>query len=101
MSRLITHSYYDDAYVMYVVVGHSSALRFVMSEYLSSEIERGLILFMLCLLAGVLFCFGIFSCIFEKRLQVRVTKPIQNLSMQIRNPKEFMAANQKPDNDFT
>ena len=80
---------------MYVVVGQSSALRFVMNEYLNAEIARGLWWFMLSLLGGVAICFVIFSYIFERRLQMRVTKPISELSKQIKNPKEFMAARNK------
>ena len=65
---LETHSYYDETYVMYIIVGHSSALRFVMSEYLHDEIARGLWWFMFSLLGGVAVCFMIFSYIFERRL---------------------------------
>ena len=80
MINLETHSYYDETYVMYLIAGHSSALRFVMSENLHSEISRGLWWFMLFLLSGVLVCFIGFSWIFERRLQIRVTKPILELS---------------------
>lgn len=89
------HDYYDEAYVMYVVVGHSASLTYVMDEHLNDEIERGLVWFMLSLVGGVAVCFIIFSCCFERRLQVKVTKPISELSKQIKNPKEFMAARNK------
>ena len=95
MIGLKTHRYYDPTYVMYVIVGHSAALRFDMSENLHTEIARGLWWFMLILLGGVAVCFIIFSYIFERRLQIRVTKPISELSKQIRNPKEFLAS--RPD----
>ena len=91
MIDLETHISYDETYVMYLVVGHSAALRFVMSENLHSEISRGLWWFMFFLLSGVLVCFVGFSWIFERRLQIRVTRPILELSQQIKNPKEFMA----------
>lgn len=89
------HDYYDEAYVMYVVVGQSASLTYVMDEHLNSEIERGLVWFMLSLVGGVAICFIIFSCCFERRLQVKVTKPISELSKQIKNPKEFMSARNK------
>ena len=77
---------------MYIVVGHSVGLNLVMDDMLHQEITRGLWWFMSSLVGGVAICFVIFSICFEKRLQVRVTKPIQELSQQIKNPKEFMAA---------
>ena len=74
------HDYYNEDYHMIVVVGHSAALRFVMDEKLHEEIARGLWWFMLSLLGGVAICFVLFSYCFERRLQTRVTKPIQKLS---------------------
>ena len=66
-----------------------------MDEYLNSEIARGLWWFMLSLLGGVAICFVIFSYYFERRMQRKVTQPISELSKQIKNPKEFMAARSK------
>lgn len=68
MEGLIPHTYYNEAFVMYVILGQSSTLPFVMSEYLHLEISRGLWWFMLILLGGVATCFVIFSYIFERRL---------------------------------
>jgi len=65
---------------MYIVVGHSVGLNLVMDEQLHKEITRGLYWFMFSLVGGVAICFVIFSYCFEQRLQVRVTKPIQELS---------------------
>ena len=53
---------------MYIVVGHSAALNYIMDEHLHDEIARGLWWFMLSLLGGVATCFFFFSCIFERRL---------------------------------
>ena len=66
-----------------------------MSEYLNTEIARGLWWFMLSLLGGVAICFVFFSYFFERRVQRQVTHPISELSKQITNPKEFMAARNK------
>ena len=80
---------------MFIVVGHSAALTFVMDDYLHAEITRGLWWFFGSLLAGVSICFIIFSICFERRLYTRVTRPISELSREIKNPKEFMAARNK------
>jgi len=80
---------------MYVYVGNSVGLEDKMSEMLNKEISRGLWWFMCSLIGGVAICFVIFVFVFEKLLQTRVTKPIQELSRQIRNPTEFMAARNK------
>ena len=80
---------------MFVVVGQSAALELVMTDQLSSEITRGLTWVLLALFASVLILLIIFSWAFERRLQIRVTKPISELSKQIRNPKEFMASRNK------
>jgi len=80
---------------MYVVVGQSAALGYVMDEHLYDEISRGLWWFFAILLAGVAVCFITFSICFERRLQVRVTKPISKLSREIKNPKDFMSERQK------
>lgn len=65
---------------MYVVVGHSAALKYTMNEKLAGEIVRDLTLFMCSLFGGLAACFIIFSYCFETRLQRRVTKPISELS---------------------
>ena len=80
---------------MYVVVGHSAALSLVMDAKLTEEISRGITLFLIALFASVLILFIAFSWAFERKLQVRVTKPISELSKQIKNPKEFMASRNK------
>ena len=92
MQGLATHKYYDDSFEMYVVVGQSSVLKFLMTEHLQKEISRGLWIFMISLMGGAFLCFVIFSIWFERHLQHKVTKPISDLSMQIKNPKEFMAS---------
>ena len=95
LENVTPHAYYDSNYEMYIVVGHSAALTFVMDEYLHAEITRGLWWFFGSLLAGVSICFIIFSICFERRLYTRVTRPISELSREIKNPKEFMAARNK------
>ena len=90
-----THAFYDESFKMYVIVGHSAELRFVMSEELHDEIARGLWWFMLSLLAGVALLFIFLAWYFERNLQGRIAKPIAELSKQIKNPKTFMTARNK------
>ena len=90
MTELNWHKYYNEDFVMRVIVGQRGSLKDVMDEELEKEISRGLLIFFLCLLGGSLLLFLVFSAIFERRLQIRVTKPISQLSKQIRNPKEFV-----------
>ena len=63
MVGLDNHSRYDETYVMYLVVGHSAALRFVMSENLEKEITRGLTEYMIYLLIAISVGFFIFALI--------------------------------------
>ena len=91
MVGLENHSRYDETYVMYLVVGHSSALRFAMSENLEAEITRGLLRYMLGLSVVILVSFLIFAVIFVCCLRSKLTKPIIALSKQITNPQEFLA----------
>ena len=65
---------------MYVIVGQSAVLKFVMSDELHNEIARGLWWFMLSLLSGVAICFIILSFFFERILQNKIAKPISELS---------------------
>jgi hypothetical protein len=60
------HGLYDPEFTMYIVVGHSASLRFVMGEALTDEIQRGLIWFLGSLLGGVAIFFVIFSFAFER-----------------------------------
>ena len=53
------------------------------------------------LIGGVAVLFVVFAVIFEKCLQIRVTRPIQELSSQIKNPTEFMAARNKSVDIYT
>ena len=91
MVGLENHSRYDETYVMYLVVGHSSALRFAMSENLESEITRGLLRYMLLLSGVISFSFCVFAFIFVLCLRSKLTEPIIALSKQIKNPQEFLA----------
>ena len=95
LEEVTPHAYYDEVYEMFIVAGHSAALSFVMEDRLHEEISRGLWWFFGSLLAGVSICFIIFSICFERRLYTRVTRPISELSREIKNPKEFMAARNK------
>ena len=95
------HGYYSETFVMYVVVGQSAALGTVMDEKLNDEISRGLYWFMGSLIVGLALFFVLFSSYFEKKLQVRITRPIQELSRQIKNPKQFMAERNKALDLFT
>ena len=92
MQDLTKHKNYDAAYVMILACGQSADLKYRMDDALHAEINRALWLFFLSLFGGSSVCFIVFSIIFERRLQIRVTKPISELSKQIKNPKEFMAA---------
>ena len=80
---------------MYVIVGQSAVLRFVMSKELHDEIGRGLQWFTWSLLGGNAIVFIFLSFIFERRLQNQIAKPISELSKQIKNPHTFMAARNK------
>ena len=91
MVGLETHSRYDETYVMYLVVGHSSALRFDMTDNLASEITDDLWLYMGGLSAVLFFFFFLFACIFVCRLRFKLTKPIGDLAEQIKNPQQFLA----------
>ena len=95
LTGVTVHQLYDPDYIMYVVVGNSAALKLVMDSKLTEEISRGITLFLIALFASVLVLFIAFSWAFERRLQIRVTKPISELSKQIKNPKEFMASRNK------
>ena len=90
MTELKTHKYYNPEFVMTIIIGQSGNLKHVMDDNLEQEISRGLLIFFLSLLGGSLLLFVVFSAVFERRLQIRVTKPISQLSKQIRNPKEFV-----------
>jgi len=85
-----THKFHTPGDEMYIVCGHSAALSYIMDDELRKEIFRGLWWFYLSLLGGCAVLFALFSWAFERRLQLRVTKPISELSKQIKNPKEFM-----------
>jgi len=80
MKGVQTHDYYNSRDEMYIVVGHSAALRYIMDQALYTEIVRGLWWFYLSLLGGCALCFVLFSWFFERRLQKRVTYPISELS---------------------
>ena len=68
MEGLEPHKYYDESFMMYVVVGQPAVLKFIMSEKLHEEISRSLFWFALCLLGGTLVCFLTFLYFFERRL---------------------------------
>ena len=86
------HEFYEAHYQMILVIGHSVGLRTAMSSALASEISRGLRWFLGFLLGGVAIFFVGFSIFFERQLSKRVTKPIMELSRQIKSPKEFIAS---------
>ena len=95
MDGIKTHKYYQPEFEMFIVVGHSKGLSSIMSESLQVEIVRELWWFYLSLLGGCSICFFVFSYCFERRLQLRVTKPITTLAKQIMNPKEFLKERNK------
>ena len=72
---------------MYVVVGQSGQLEEVMDNALDTELERELRWFILSLFGGVFILFVAFAIVFERRLQMRVTKPIIDLKDQLKNPR--------------
>ena len=72
---------------MYVVVGQSGLLEEVMDNALDTELERELRWFILSLFGGVFILFVAFAVVFERRLQMRVTKPIIDLKDQLKNPR--------------
>lgn len=95
MDGIKTHKYYQPEFEMFIVVGHSKGLSSIMSESLQVEIVRELWWFYLSLFGGCLICFFVFLYCFERRLQLRVTKPITTLAKQIMNPKEFLKERNK------
>ena len=72
---------------MYVVVGQSGQLEEVMDNALDTELERELRWFILSLFGGVFILFVAFAIVFERRLQMRVTRPIIDLKDQLKNPR--------------
>ena len=86
---------------MYIIAGHSAALSFVMEERLYDEISRGFWWFFGSLLGGTTILFTIFTLSFERNLHVRITRPIQKLSMEIKDPRGFMANRSKATDVYT
>ena len=101
MEGVKTHQLYDPDQEMYVIVGQSMALTSIMNERLNAEISRGLVIFFLALIGGCLLIFVFISWFFERRLQISLTKPIMQLSRQIKNPKEFMKERNKSSDVYT
>ena len=58
-----------------------------MALALDKELDRELRWFYLSLLPSVALLFAIFTTMFERRLQKRVTKPIKDLTVQLKNPR--------------
>ena len=85
---------------MYIVVGHSDALSFIMSDYAIEEVARGINWFYYSLVAGIFLFFLVFWVIIERKLYYKVTVPIQELDKSIKNPKDFMAKHQKSYEDL-
>lgn len=75
-----THDLYLDDYKMYVIVGHPSSLTETIEENLIVEIQRGIASLIFILIFSVATLFFFFAWFFEKRLQSRVTRPIQELT---------------------
>ena len=69
-----------DEYKMYVIVGHPLNLSVVIEDNLKIEIQSGIQSLILILVSSVALLFIVFAWFFEKRLQSRVTKPIQDLT---------------------
>ena len=101
LEEVTPHAYYDEVYEMFIVAGHSAALSFVMEDRLHEEISRGLWWFFGSLLGGTTILFIIFSVIFERTMHYRITRPIQKLQKEIRDPRGFMANRSKATDVYT
>ena len=58
-------------------------------DKLKDFINQDLLIFQIVLLVFNIFVFVLFLFLFEKRLQKRVTKPIQELTKEIKDPKKY------------
>ena len=85
------HDLYEDRYKMYVICGQKDELKTTIKDNLKDFIKRDLTWFQLIGLVFNIIILVIFLLIFERRLQNRVTKPIQQLTKSIKNPKEFFS----------
>lgn len=95
MKNITNHQHFEEKYMMYVVCGQQQSLKTKIRDNLKAFIRMDLTWFQIISLVLNILLFLIFLFIFESRLQARVTKPIQELTNQIRNPKEFFAKKQK------
>ena len=73
---------------MSIVCGQQAEMTVDIKDKLKDFISRDLLFFQISLLVFNIFVFVLFLFLFEKRLQKRVTKPIQELTMQIKDPKK-------------
>ena len=89
MDGIKTHPNYNSDYEMIVVCGQEASLLDLIKDNLQAFIKTDLIYFQLLLLVFNLMIFITFTMFFERRLQTKVTKPIQELTQQIKNPKDF------------
>ena len=70
-------------------------------DKLRDFINQDLLIFQVILLVFNIFVFVIFLFLFEKRLQKRVTKPIQELTREIKDPKKYFNKESNFDNLHT
>ena len=90
---ITTHPNYKRDNLMIVICGQKSSLLELIKSNLRAFIKTDLIYFQLILLFFNMCIFVGFTWFFEKRLQTKVTKPIQELTKQIKNPKDFFSKN--------
>ena len=70
-------------------------------DKLKDFINQDLLIFQIVLLVFNIFVFVLFLFLFEKRLQKRVTKPIQELTREIKDPKKYFNKESNFDNLHT
>lgn len=81
------HKNYNPIYAMYVICGQRENLDDTITVNLRNFINDDLFWFQLILLFFNILIFIAFLFFFESRLQARVTRPIQELTKAIKNPK--------------
>ena len=63
-----------------------ASMEYDIQDKLRDFINQDLLIFQISLLVFNIFVFVLFLFLFEKRLQKRVTKPIQELTREIKDP---------------
>ena len=84
------HENFDPKYKMLVVCGQRDSLKQTIRENMISFVEYHLTAFQLIGLGFAIVLFLIFFTFFLQALNKKISKPIQNLTENIKNPKQFV-----------